>query len=471
MFLDQLIPFKSSIRPHFQRKARARCFFWIAFIGVATTLVYHEYAYTKPHFVSLATLPALTRARMDHIRLQDEVNGLKNYANVHEEWVNPESPPKVTSLPTSRAEKRTRSHPIPDELADRFFCPTFKGHQHPCKVLLPVWVSNDEATGVQSLLQLTQLAKMLGRILVLPNIDIAGGKLGTCSSEPVQRYYTMPVVASSHGTPRAFDDFLMWTSLREGPPTTHVLIVHQKPKSSGSDASPVHRHCLELKAPHLPVTNSSVSTLHPPKRNHHASSSLVGFDSHLLKHAQALSADVLLLEWHLTNPVFHDLDGILTPFSLRSKIYRVVNTVMRVSNISLIVLWEQLPQSSGDLANCIHAMFQTAQGSTHDLTSQGTLFLATPFSTRVPLDVQETALHSHIRALAPSQYTILDISDALLTVTGQPGSRRNFSTWMDLSEFTRKGTFTESFTTAVELVLASQIRIVLTPEGSCGSAR
>lgn len=421
--------------------------------------------------VPLATLPALTRMRMDHIRLHDQVNELKNYGNTREEWVNPESPPKVTSLPASpHIDQRRKSRPstIPNELADRSFCPTLEWYQRPCKVLLPLWISNDEGTGIQSLLQLAQLAKMLGRILVLPNIDIARGKLGTCSSEPIQRYYSIP---SSHETLRIFDEFLMWASLRESPPTTHILTVHHQPKPDGLGASSMHRHCLESKAPYLPVTNSSTSTLHPPKRGRHASPTLVGFDSHLFKHAEAVSADVLMLNWHLTNPVFHNIDGHLMPFSLRPRIYHIVNTVMQLSDISLFVLWEYLPQSFEDLANCTNAMFRAAQNSTDNLVSQQTLFLSTSLSTPASPSRQENPLLSHIKALAPSRYTILDISNALLNVTGKPGSRRDFSSWMDLSEFTRRGAFTESFLAAIELVLASRIQVVLIPEGTCGSAR
>lgn len=431
------------------------------------------HCHTRSRDLPLITLPALTRTRMDQIRLQEDINELKNYGDTREEWTNPESPPKVTGLPVSsyiEQRGRPRLHAIPNELADRSFCPTPEGYQRPCKVLVPVWVSNGEGTGVQSLLQLAQLAKVLGRILVLPNIDIARRRLGTCSPEPIQRYYTVPIVASSHGTPRTFDDFLVWTSLRESPPTTHLLTVHHKPKSGGLDTSPIHRHCLESKAPYLPVINST-STLHPLKRNRHASPPFIGFDSHLLNHAQALSADVLLVRWYLTNPIFHSLDDIHTPVSLRPKIYQVVDTMMQFYNISLFVLWEYLPHSSGDLAKCIDAMIWTAQNSTWDLVSQEILFLSTPFSARTPPDRRENRLRSIVRALAPSQFTILDISDALLTVTGQPGSRRNFSSWMDLSEFTTRSMFTKNFIAAVELVLASRTQIVLIPGGSCGSAK
>ena len=430
------------------------------------------YRHTHSQDISLVLFPALTRARMDQIRLQEDVNELKDYGYTREEWVNPESPPKVTSLPTSpyiEQRRRPRLNTIPNELADRSFCPTPEGHQRPCKVLLPVWVSHGEGTGVRSLLQLAQLAKDLGRILVLPNIDIARGRLGTCSSEPIQRYYTIPIVTSTHGTLRSFDDFLVWTSLRESPSTTHMLTVHRKPKPDGFDASPMHRHCLETKTPHLLITNST-STLHPPERNRHPSPSLVGFDSHLLQHAQAITADVLLVRWHLMNPVFHDLDDIHMPVLLRPKIYQVVNTVMQAFNISLFALWEDFPHSSGDLAKCIDAMFRIAQNSTQDLVSQKILFLPTS-SIRTPLDRREHRLRSHVRALASSQYTIIDISDALLTVTGQPGSRRDFSSWTDLSEFTTKSAFTDNFIAAVELVLASRIQVILIPEGSCGSAR
>jgi len=115
-------------------------------------------------------------------------------------------------------------------------------------------------------------------------------------------------------------------------------------------------------------------------------------------------------------------------------------------------------------------MFRIAQNSTQDLVSQKILFLPTS-SIRTPLDRREHRLRSHVRALASSQYTIIDISDALLTVTGQPGSRRDFSSWTDLSEFTTKSAFTDNFIAAVELVLASRIQVILIPEGSCGSAR
>ena len=474
MFLDQVIPFdRPSYRPLFPRTAQVRCFVWIAITVAATVIAYHMHYRTWSQDLPPVTLPALMRARMDQIRLQEDVNELKNYGYTREEWVNPESPPKVTGLPTPpyiEQRGKPRLYTIPNELADRSFCPTPEGYQRPCKLLLPVWVSNGEGTGVQSLLQLAQLAKVLGRILVLPNIDIARGRLGTCGSEPIQRYYTVPVVASSHGTPRTFNDFLVWTSLRESPPTTHILSVHHKPGFDGSDTSAMHRHCLESKAPYLPVTNST-STLHPPKRNRHASPSFVGFDSHLLKHAQVLSADVLLVRWHPTNPIFRSLDDIHTPVSLRPKIYQVVDTAMRGFNISLFVLWEYLPQSSGDLAKCIDAMLWTAQNNTLNPASQKTLFLSTPLSTRMPLDVGENRLRSNVQALAPSQFTVLDIIDALLTVTGQPGSRRDFSSWLDLSEFTTRSMFTENFIAAVELVLASRIRMVLIPEGSCGSAK
>jgi hypothetical protein len=481
MFLDQVIPFRLSNHPgsdrlnnwrQFPGKAHVRCFVCIAITVAATVIAYRMHCHAQSRDPSLVTSPALTRERMDQIRLQEDVSELKNYGNTREEWVNPESPPEVTGLPTPYIEHRGRPRPktTPNELADRSFCPTPEGYQRPCKLLLPVWVSNSEGTGVKSLLQLAQLAKALGRILVLPNIDIARGRLGTCSSEPIQRYYTVPAVLSSHGTLRTFDDFLVWTSLRESPPTTHTLTVHRKPKSDDFGASPMQRHCLESKAPYLPVTNST-SILHPPKRIRHASPSLVGFDSHLLKHTQALSADVLFIRWHLTNPVFHGPDDVFTPVLLRPKIYQVADTVMQVFNISLFVLWENPPHSSGNLATCINEMFLIAQNSTWDIISQKVLFLSTPFSTRMPLDRPEHPLRSHVQALAPSQYTVLDISDALLTVTGQPGSRRDFSSWMDLSEFTTRSMFTESFIAAVELVLASRIQIVLIPEGSCGSAK
>jgi hypothetical protein len=477
MFQGQVIPFKFSNWPSnwplFPRRARVRCFVWIAITVAATVIAYHIHCHAWSQDLPLATLPALTRPHMDHIRLQEDVNELMNYGYTREEWANPESPPKVTGLPTSpyiEQRGRPRLNTMPNDLADRSFCPTPEGYQRPCKVILPIWVANGEGTGVRSLLQLAQLAKELGRILVLPNIDIARGRLGTCSSEPIQRYYSVPGVASSHGTPRTFDDFLLWTSLRESPPTTHTLTVHHKPRSDGLVTSPMHRHCLESKAPHLFVTNST-STVHPPKRNRHASPSFVGFDSHLLKHAQALSADVLLVTWHLTNPIFRGFDDTHTPVLLRPKVYQVVNTMMQIFNISRFVLWEYLPQSSGDLAKCIDAMLWTAQNSTWDLVNQEILFLSTPFSTRTPLDGRENRLRSIVQALAPSQFTIIDISDALLAITGRPGSQRNFSSWMDLSEFTTRGVFTGNFIAAVELVLASRIQIVLIPEGSCDSTK
>ncbi|KAI0955644.1 hypothetical protein AcV7_006256 [Taiwanofungus camphoratus] len=144
----------------------------------------------------------------------------------------PRWPPTVTALPESRPTSNDRSSKsesdrlassVPNtEAVDTQFC-----HHTPCRLLVPLAITEREPKAQAQLLQLSELARALNRTLILPNVS--RGRLGTCLRWDYSVYFDIASLVRIGGAPvMMMDDFRTWVEMRPLEATGRIVSIREE---------------------------------------------------------------------------------------------------------------------------------------------------------------------------------------------------------------------------------------------------
>ncbi|KAL5504364.1 hypothetical protein ACEPAH_8438 [Sanghuangporus vaninii] len=181
------------------------------------------------------------------------------------------------------------------EVADEALCSTT-----PCKLLLPVWTRPlSPARQSVQMQQLVDVAKRLGRTLVLPNVGPAHGEteeslsLGTCHRNPIARYFDISKLLLSRfggrddSSPKLavpMHSFYEWVKYRPIHPSAQVVVIESSPSNQTYEEFSLtggaeiridaqmgrgrgkHKNCLSSKASKLRFANHSAFVVTPERQ-------------------------------------------------------------------------------------------------------------------------------------------------------------------------------------------------------------
>lgn len=122
-------------------------------------------------------------------------------------------------------------------LVDSQFCTG----QSQCRLLLPLWIGEQESRGRLHLTQILHLAAALNRTVVLPNVGKS--RIGTCGKWGFEAYYDVGSVARqlaqiSGGTGQVMfmDNFRTWVSMRPERPVGQLVFLDERRASYNEHA-------------------------------------------------------------------------------------------------------------------------------------------------------------------------------------------------------------------------------------------
>ncbi|KIP06272.1 hypothetical protein PHLGIDRAFT_466911 [Phlebiopsis gigantea 11061_1 CR5-6] len=137
-------------------------------------------------------------------------------------------PPMITAVPEVPPSSDATRVGVTNSAIDSQFC---SGGQQ-CRILLPLWIGEQESRGRMHLTQLVQLAASLNRTFVLPNVGKS--RLGTCGKWSFEAYYNTGSIAKqlkevSGGTGRVMlmDDFRTWLDMRPDSPSGQMVFFQE----------------------------------------------------------------------------------------------------------------------------------------------------------------------------------------------------------------------------------------------------
>lgn len=139
-------------------------------------------------------------------------------------------PPMVTAIPETRPDADSLYSGVTASSIDTQFC----GGVSPCRILLPLWIGEQESRSRMHLVQILQLARSLNRTLVLPNVGRS--RIGACGRWDFEVYYDVgsfvgPKTEADQGLVRKvmlMDDFKTWLEMRPTEPSGQLLFVDEK---------------------------------------------------------------------------------------------------------------------------------------------------------------------------------------------------------------------------------------------------
>lgn len=172
-----------------------------------------------------ASSPARTvhEALLDAMVEKHEEQGIPTTTDI----VNLRWPPIVTAVPEAPPSHDATRIGVTTAAIDAQFC-----YAERCRILLPLWIGEQESRGRMHLTQLIHLAVALNRTLVLPNVGKS--RLGTCGKWTFEAYYDVGSLARQvkevgGGTTRVMlmDDFKTWIDMRPDAPQGQVLFFQE----------------------------------------------------------------------------------------------------------------------------------------------------------------------------------------------------------------------------------------------------
>ena len=129
--------------------------------------------------------------------------------------VNMRWPPLVTAVPEVHPSSDTTRIGLSTSLVDSQFC---RG-QTQCRLLLPLWIGEQESKGRIHFTQVLHLAASLNRTVVLPNVGKS--RLGACGKWGFEAYYDVGSatkqfkdITNDDGQVMFLDDFRTWVGMR-----------------------------------------------------------------------------------------------------------------------------------------------------------------------------------------------------------------------------------------------------------------
>ncbi|GJE89831.1 hypothetical protein PsYK624_059400 [Phanerochaete sordida] len=147
-------------------------------------------------------------------------------------------PPLITAVPEAPPSPDVMRIDVTSAAIDAQFC---QGEAR-CRILLPLWIGEQESRGRMHLTQLVHLAHALNRTLVLPNVGKS--RLGLCGKWSFEAYYDVHSIAAQTRmvAPAAarrvmlMDDFKTWLDMRPDPPHGRMLFFQEKATSEAQGA-------------------------------------------------------------------------------------------------------------------------------------------------------------------------------------------------------------------------------------------
>lgn len=151
--------------------------------------------------------------------------------------VNMRWPPLVTAVPEVHPSSDATRIGLSTNLVDSQFC---RG-QTQCRLLLPLWIGEQESKGRIHFAQVLHLAAALNRTIVLPNVGKS--RLGACGKWGFEAYYDVGSVArqfkdmtNGDGQIMFLDDFRTWVGMRPESPVGQLVFFDERAASHADHA-------------------------------------------------------------------------------------------------------------------------------------------------------------------------------------------------------------------------------------------
>lgn len=156
-----------------------------------------------------------------------------------------------------------------------------------CQFILPLRIAEQESKARLHFTQILELARLLDRIVVLPNVGKS--RMGTCLKWTFEKYYDSEAfqARAENDTMRVIDmeTFRRWTATRPMKPNAQIVSIDSKPRSDLSSSStlfiengltvkieqdqdpsdPKYTRCLNSKFPRLALDVFSPLSIHPSR--------------------------------------------------------------------------------------------------------------------------------------------------------------------------------------------------------------
>ncbi|CAL1717364.1 unnamed protein product [Somion occarium] len=303
-------------------------------------------------------------------------------------------PPMVTAIPETRPDPEALYSGLTVSSVDSQFCGV-----SPCRILLPLWIGEQESRSRMHLVQVLQLARALNRTLVLPNVGRS--RIGACGRWDFEVYYDVgsfvgPKREEDLGRVRKvmlMDDFRTWLEMRPTGPKGQLLFVDEKTdveedasrekvRVNGSEALSVYAdkdildledprlrkvRCLSTKYRQLQLDASSPMTVHLPPVDSFGGQFLADAftqDETFLAARRQFSAaveatpEVLILHWDTRHfPYPHLLESMSLDYS--SKVHALARKLVQPRIPYLAIHWRMETVIPALLPDCAEALVDT----------------------------------------------------------------------------------------------------------------
>lgn len=386
-------------------------------------------------------------------------------------------PPLVTAVPESPPSADATRIGVTTAGIDAQFCAGGPA----CRILLPLWIGEQESRGRMHLTQLVHLAAAVNRTLVLPNVGKS--RLGTCGKWTFEAYYDtgslarqMREVSGGAGRLMLMDDFKTWIDMRPDAPRGQVLFLQEDvgPAPPEEDATLLESQdglslfvdrdtlaaddrrlknafCLKTKFRGLQLDQHQPLSMHltAPDPLYPADVPSGDLFVELLNHLSAsytapkqlldvadnqlvspqdspLDPDVLLVHWDLRHMPF---TAPLPPLDYSAKLWQMTHRLTALHRPYLAVHWRMETVDPAVLPDCAEALVDTLSTLLGDPTLAAgikSVWLATdvPWSSDVDKQVEEGVMRSPeqrsntFKAFAKEHFEAIDILKAAFARDG-----------------------------------------------------
>ncbi|KAK7682558.1 hypothetical protein QCA50_014358 [Cerrena zonata] len=303
-------------------------------------------------------------------------------------------PPMVTAIPETRPDTNSLYSGVTASSIDAQFC----GGISPCRILLPLWIGEQESRSRMHLVQVLQLARSLNRTLVLPNVGRS--RIGACGRWEFEVYYDVgsfvgPKTEADEGLVRKvmlMDDFRTWLEMRPTEPSGQLLFVDEKtdvdedaskdkisPNSTEALSVYVDKtsldvedsrlrkvRCLPTKYRQLELETFAPMTVHIPPVDSFGGQFLADAlaQDEIIRHSVLQGSlldpipEVLVLHWdtrHFPFPNLLDPEAMNLDYS--SKLYSLARKLMQPPYLA--IHWRMETVSPSLLPDCAEALVDT----------------------------------------------------------------------------------------------------------------
>ena len=340
-------------------------------------------------------------------------------------------PPMITAVPEASLPPEALHVDVTSAAVDAQFC---QG-QDRCRILLPLWIGEQESRGRMHLTQLVHLAFALNRTLVLPNVGKS--RLGLCGKWSFEAYYDTGSLArqvkniDGAGRVMLMDDFKTWLDMRPDAPHGQLLFFQENSTSeaqgarlasedglslfvdehilAAGDTRLKNAYCLKTKfrglkldghcplslfltppdplatgPPDIPSGDLFVDMLKRPEAAHIFPAQSLGMpgtqDPLTFEHQEHLSEpDVVVVHWDLRHLPFTSPET-LPPLEYSQKLWQYARRLISPHGPFLAVHWRMETVEPSVLPDCAEALVDTVSTLLADPTlAEGikTVWLAT----------------------------------------------------------------------------------------------